>query len=161
MSEGVLHLLILVLAANSAPVLLARLMGSTGARPIDGGRLFADGRRILGNSKTWRGLVGAILTSALLGSLLGYTLGVGMVVGATAMLGDMLSSFTKRRIGLESSAQAPLLDQVPESLFPALALREVFALSWLDIGVITLTFILLEVIFSKLFYYLGVRKRPY
>lgn len=161
MSDGAFHLLLLVLAANSAPVLMARIMGQIGTWPIDAGRSFLDGRRILGASKTWRGLAAALVASATLSTLLGYGFSSGLVAATAAMFGDMLSSFIKRRLKLESSAQAPLLDQVPESLFPALALRHTFELGWLDIGLVTLTFILLEVIFSRIFFYLGVRKRPY
>jgi hypothetical protein len=52
---------------------------------------------------------------------LGWTIGV--VVGSMAMLGDLFSSFVKRRLNLPPSSRATFLDQVPESLFPLLASR--------------------------------------
>lgn len=161
MSEGVAELLILVVAANSTPVLLARILGPRWAFPVDAGRRFIDGRRLLGDSKTWRGIAGAVAVTALLAPLLGYDALTGAIAGALAMLGDALSSFSKRRLGLQSSAQAPLLDQVPESLLPAIVLRAEFALSWLDVALVSIIFLVIEVVFSKVFYYLGVRKRPY
>ena len=39
-------------------------------RPIDGGRRLSDGHRILGDGKTWNGLIGAIVGAGLVGSLL-------------------------------------------------------------------------------------------
>ena len=36
-------------------------------KPIDGGRRLGDGNRILGDGKTWNGLIGAILLAGVLG----------------------------------------------------------------------------------------------
>ena len=41
-------------------------------------------------------------------------LGIGLLVAATAMAGDLLSSFLKRRLALAPSSQAIGLDQIPE-----------------------------------------------
>jgi len=78
-----------------------------------------------------------------------------------AMLGDMLSSFAKRRMALASSARAPALDQLPESAIPAIALKSVFGLDWLDVGLVVMAFVVLDVVFSVISYRLGIRKRPY
>jgi len=43
------------------------------------------------------------------------------MVALMAMLGDLFSSFLKRRMGLAPSCQAIGLDQIPESLLPMLA----------------------------------------
>lgn len=161
MSEGTFHLLILILVANGTPVLAARLMGGWAACPIDAGVTLWDGHPLFGHSKTWRGLILAAVVCAVVAPLLGYTFWIGLAAGLLAMSGDLLSSFSKRRLGLKSSAQAPLLDQIPEALLPAICLKGNFAISWLEIGAITVAFIFLEVIFSIIFYYLGVRKRPY
>jgi hypothetical protein len=45
----------------------------------------------------------------------------GALAGVSAMAGDCLSSFVKRRLALEASSMSLGLDQVPESLFPAIA----------------------------------------
>lgn len=161
MPVAFLHLLILLIAANSAPILLTRVMGNTLAQPIDFGVCLKDGRRLLGASKTWRGLIGAIVVCTAVAPMLGHSAMLGAWAGALAMLGDLLSSFTKRRMGFISSARAPLLDQIPESALPAWVLKPAFNLSWLDVALITLLFLILEVIFSKLCYRLGIRKEPY
>ena len=161
MSTASIHLLILVIVANSAPVLLTYCLGDRFARPIDGGLIFFDGRPLFGSSKTWRGLIGAALSCAIVAPLLGYSVITGILAGGLAMLGDLLSSFTKRRVGLTSSAQAPLLDQIPEAIIPAIVLKSVFMLTWRDIVALTAFFIFLEIIFSVIFYQLGIRKKPY
>lgn len=106
-----------VYMANASAVLVG------GGTPIDFGKTWRrDGRRILGEGKTWRGL--------LTGTFLGMTLGFGLAVGASylstseygflnltnfegfplmipllfslcfgALLGDIIESFFKRRIG--------------------------------------------------------------
>jgi len=161
MSVALLHLLILVSVANSVPIILARLMGDTFAQPVDFGKCFVDGRPMLGQSKTWRGVIGAVACCALLALPLGYPVIVGASAGALAMLGDMLSSFAKRRMALASSARAPALDQLPESAIPAIALKSVFGLDWLDVGLVVMAFVVLDVVFSVISYRLGIRKRPY
>lgn len=153
--------LLLIITANSTPVVLARLLKDRAAWPIDGNWHLRDGHPLFGPSKTWRGLLGAVLACAILAPLLGSSVLVGAAAGALAMTGDMLSSFTKRRLGLASSSRASLIDQIPESLLPALVLQPVFQLSVLGIAEIVLTFIILEMVFSVIFFRLGLRKRPY
>lgn len=156
-----LDLLLLILAANGVPVLLARCLGSTFAYPIDGARNFYDQRPILGRSKTWRGLISAIVACGLLAPLLGYSAAVGAMAGLTSMLGDLISSFIKRRLKLAPSARALLLDQLPEALLPALILYNTFIMHWLEIVYLAVSFFILEQFLSIIFYHLGVRKQPY
>jgi CDP-diglyceride synthetase len=113
--------LILISAANGAPVLFARLLGTRFARPIDGGIVLRDGHPLLGRSKTWRGLAAAVVFTACAAVLISLPWQAGALAGASAVAGDCLSSFVKRRFGLEPSSMTLGLDQVPESLFPAVA----------------------------------------
>lgn len=154
-------LLLLILMANGAPVLSARLCGNRGGRPLDGGWILADGHRLLGDSKTWRGVLAAVLATGLGALLLNWPVGVGMIMGLAAMLGDVLSSFIKRRLGLDSSSRAVGLDQIPEALLPLLAVAETFVLDGRTIAMIVVGFAVLELTLSPLFYWLGIRKRPY
>lgn len=156
-----LDLLLLVLAANSAPVILTRCLGNSFACPIDGNTLFLDQRPVLGPSKTWRGLLGAITICSLLAPLLGYSLIIGALVGMTSMLGDLCSSFIKRRLKLPSSTRALLIDQLPEALLPAILLHHHFKLTAVDFIYLAITFFILELVLSKIFFHLGVRKHPY
>jgi CDP-diglyceride synthetase len=155
------ELLLLIVIANGAPVIAARIFGEWGAYPLDGGRVLADGHRLLGHSKTWRGILAATLATSVSAALLGWPAQVGVTVGVTAMLGDVLSSFTKRRLGKVSSSMALGLDQIPESLLPLLTVMETFDLSGSAVAWTVVGFTVLELALSPIFYWLGVRNRPY
>lgn len=154
-------LLLLLLVANGAPVLAWDLWKDTWAHPVDGGIRLVDGRRLLGNAKTWRGIVASLLATTLAAKILGLTPETGLQMAAMAMAGDLFSSFLKRRLGIEDSGQAPGLDQIPESLLPLLVIRSPMGLSWPNILLLVALFFLLEVSLSPLLYRLGIRKRPY
>ncbi len=77
------------------------------------------------------------------------------------MLGDLLSSFFKRRMRLRPSAMALGLDQVPESLLPLMACAPLLDLTWTQVLLLTLVFVVLEIILSRVAYYFGIRKQPY
>jgi len=151
--------LLLVFAANAAPVILHRLIGVTAA--LDGGRTLADGRPLFGPSKTRAGLVAGMLAPALISSVTGFGLLLGLIVGLLAMAGDLLASFIKRRMGLASEAQAIGLDQLPESLLPAIGASMLLPLGWADILAVGFGFMILEMLLSPLLHRLGLRKHPY
>ncbi len=141
-------LLGLVVLANALPALLGLLLGP--ARPLDGGRyLSLDGRPLLGSSKTWRGLVASLVGTAMGALGLGLPWALGLEVAAGAMLGDLAASFIKRRLGRPPSASVPLLDQVPESLLPALAVKAQLALGWPDVLVLILAFIVIDIVLTQ------------
>jgi CDP-2,3-bis-(O-geranylgeranyl)-sn-glycerol synthase len=77
------------------------------------------------------------------------------------MLGDALSSFAKRRLGLEPGDRAIGLDQVPESLLPLLALMGPYGLDWLDLASLVLAFTLFSLLVSRVLYSFKLRKRPH
>lgn len=52
-------------ATNASMVIFGR-----NGTPIDGGRNFLDGERILGNGKTWQGLIGGVITGTITGIIL-------------------------------------------------------------------------------------------
>ncbi|MDH7517113.1 MAG: CDP-2,3-bis-(O-geranylgeranyl)-sn-glycerol synthase [Candidatus Thermoplasmatota archaeon] len=130
--EIILQALWLILPAyiaNGSAVLVG------GGRPVDFGKNWRDGRRILGDGKTWRGLFA--------GAFVGMTGGFGLAVAAKyiamsdfaflnisdfegfplmipiifslcfgALLGDMVESFFKRRIGKERGQDWFVFDQL-------------------------------------------------
>jgi len=159
--ELIVKFLLLLAIANGAPVLAKRLMGGFLATPLDGGRTFLDGRPLLGASKTVRGILLSLIATALLAPLLGFAWTAGLLVGATAMAGDLLSSFVKRRMGLAPSARAFALDQIPESLLPALACMHLLALTPADVVAIAAVFWGVSVVLSRLLYKIKLRDRPY
>lgn len=104
--------------ANAAPVLFG------GGRPLDGGRLWRDGRPILGGHKTLRGVLSALILGTLTGlaqtyisqnipiDLPGFSSYIGLLQSLGAILGDLSTSFLKRRLGLKPGSMLPLLDQL-------------------------------------------------
>jgi CDP-2,3-bis-(O-geranylgeranyl)-sn-glycerol synthase len=118
-----------IYVANASAVIVG------GGIPIDFGRTWRDKRRILGDGKTWRGL--------LAGTFLGMTAGFGLVVGAKylnangysylgltdfegfpfmipilfslcfgALFGDIVESFFKRRVGKDRGQDWVPFDQL-------------------------------------------------
>lgn len=156
-----LRLLVLLAAANSAPILAKRWLGERWSAPIDGGRRFLDGRPWLGASKTWRGLIAAVLAAALAAALLGLPPLAGALLGAGAMGGDALSSFVKRRLGVPPSGRATGLDQVPEALLGLLAARAMLAVDLVSVLAVTLAFFVLEIPAARWSFRFGWRDRPY
>lgn len=109
-------------AANPTAVLFG------GGRPVDGGRVCRDGRRMLGDGKTWPGTFGGIMCGIMLGLLAsaiawGFSieslqfgeplaaLWACILLATGSMAGDMLGSFIKRRGGRARGAKTPILDQ--------------------------------------------------
>ncbi|MDO3720964.1 CDP-archaeol synthase [Marinobacter sp. chi1] len=156
-----LELFVMLVLANGAPVVAARLFRRKWAAPVDGGRLWSDGRRVLGKSKTWRGLAAGSLSCALFSWAVGLGFMFGLLFGALGLLGDLLSSFTKRRMGLDSSARAVGLDQVPESLLPMILAVFWGLATWWGLVVLVLIFTVANILFSPLLYQLGIRRHPH
>jgi CDP-diglyceride synthetase len=157
----VVQSLLLLTLANGTPVIAKKVFGIRLAFPLDGGMLFLDGRPLLGPSKTVRGLVVSLAATAGIAPLLGVSFATGALVAAFAMTGDLFSSFVKRRLGLQPSAQAIGLDQIPESLFPLLACQEMLLLTITDVAASVVIFLVGELIISRLLYTLRLRDQPY
>ena len=111
-----------------------------------------DGHPLLGRSKTWRGLAAAILLAACVAVLIGLPWQLGALTAASAMAGNSLSSFVKRRFGLEPSSMTLGLDQVPESLLPAIACSAHLPLGPIDVLAIVLVFSVGELAMSRFFF---------
>jgi CDP-2,3-bis-(O-geranylgeranyl)-sn-glycerol synthase len=132
--EVILQSLWLILPAYIANG-CAALLG--GGKPIDFGKTYKDGKRILGDGKTWRGLI--------MGTLFGLIGGFGLSVAAKtiapteynfigfesldymgfpfmiplvfsicfgALIGDLIESFFKRRRGIERGKDWIPFDQL-------------------------------------------------
>jgi CDP-2,3-bis-(O-geranylgeranyl)-sn-glycerol synthase len=143
-----LQLLALVVWANGVPVLARLLLGPRFAYPLDGGGLFRDGRPWLGASKTWRGLGAALLTTPLLAVLLGLPWFLGLIAALGAMSGDLLASFIKRRLGRQPSEAVLFLDEIPESLFPAILLTPALDLSASGVVILVIAFALIDLLLT-------------
>jgi CDP-2,3-bis-(O-geranylgeranyl)-sn-glycerol synthase len=155
------QLLILLVVANGTPIIVERILGTSLAFPIDGGRTLADGRPVFGSSKTVRGFILSILTTPLVAPLIGLDWKIGALVALMAMSGDLVSSFVKRRMGRPPSSRAIGLDQVPESLLPLLACTLFLPLGFLDVMVTVTLFFIGELALSRVLFKLHIRNRPY
>jgi hypothetical protein len=102
--------LVLIGTANFAPIVAKELLEDAFDTPLDGGRTLRDGQPIFGASKTIRGAAASVACTTLLAPLVGLEWMDGAAIAAASMLGDLLSSFTKRRLRLRVHAQAFGLD---------------------------------------------------
>lgn len=153
------ELLVLLAAANGAPILARNAFGEHFAWPLDCGQRAPDGRPLLGPSKTWRGVAAAALTTAAVGAGFGLPLWTGGAFGLCSMAGDVFSSLCKRRMGVASSDSVLVLDQVPEALLPLVVFRSRWALGVWDILAITALFFVMEIAASEILFRLRIRKR--
>jgi CDP-diglyceride synthetase len=159
--KSIITALIFIGTANSAPVIARKLFGTHFSQPVDGGMLLNDMQPLLGSSKTWRGVVAAILCSAAIAPLMGLPALLGAGFGALSIGADLLASFTKRRLGYAPSSRARLLDVFPEALLPVLVFQSALGLDMGDIVITVLLFFVLEASISPLLYRWHIRNRPY
>lgn len=159
--NGVVASLALVLLVNAAPIMARWVLGGRASWALDGGRCAPDGRPWLGHAKTWRGVIAAVALGTLAAPAMGYSAALGTAFALLAMLGDLSSSWLKRRLGIPPSGRARGLDQIPEALLPLAVLRSHFDLSWWAVALEVLGFVALALLLSKVLYRLRLRKRPY
>lgn len=157
--------------ANGSPVVVVRLIGK--ATPMDLGAKAWDGRRILGDGKTFEGFFSGIALGSIVGLIL-IALGnpasyrsilEPLILSLGAMLGDILGSFIKRRLGLKRGQPAPGMDQLG---FVVCALIISFAIYGLPDWFDSLTVIILLLVTACLHlgtnylaYLLGLKSEPY
>ncbi|MFC7224551.1 CDP-2,3-bis-(O-geranylgeranyl)-sn-glycerol synthase [Halalkalicoccus sp. GCM10025322] len=153
-----------------------------GGRPIDGGRTLGD-RRILGDGKTWRGTILGTLVGVALAYLLNllrptvvsflgisfpvFPLAVMIALPLGAMLGDIVASFLKRRMGRKRGAALPGLDQLDFAVV-ALALSAAVAPGWFlsvfTVGLLIVILVvtpILHVVTNVLAYLFGLKHEPW
>ena len=99
--------------ANATPVLAG------GGTRMDFGRNFADGKRIFGNNKTFRGFFFGWGVGIMVGVIEGLVFGFqsfpiifSLLIPLGALLGDLTGAFIKRRIGIAPGGLLPIVDQV-------------------------------------------------
>src|SRR5664279_4305745 len=82
---AILQLMVLLTLANGAPVVATKIVGSHLALPLDFGSTFFDGRPLFGPSKTFRGIVVAVLAAAVGAPLMGLDPMVGITAAAAVI----------------------------------------------------------------------------
>jgi len=172
---NILQILLFILpayVANSTPVIFG------GGPPVDLNMRFIDGKRILGDGKTWRGLVAGLCFGSLTGLLeaqlcysavipsslcMNFT-ALGFVLSLGTMLGDLAGSFVKRRMGMKRGHPSLILDQLSFLLFATL-----LSLPYLPDGLLAVDSVVFLVVLTYLLHVLsnivanrlGLKKVPW
>jgi CDP-2,3-bis-(O-geranylgeranyl)-sn-glycerol synthase len=99
--------------ANGTPVLAG------GGPKMDFGKNFLDGKRILGNNKTFRGFFFGWSVGFMVGIAEGLVFGFSnfpvlfsVLIPLGALLGDLTGAFIKRRIDIAPGGILPVVDQI-------------------------------------------------
>ncbi len=136
-------ILILIIIANSVPPAAKSLFGKRYSLPIN--------EKLLGGHKTWRGVILSIFYTSFAAFILGFSVIAGILIAAGAMLGDIFSSYTKRRLGYKPGADVPGLDQVPESAIALLLLNFILPIQLAAAVLIIIFFIPAEILGTKFY----------
>lgn len=126
-----------------------------GGTPIDFGRTLADGKRVLGDGKTYRGFFGGVAAGICTGFFLLYmetVLGISVhtllsviLLASGALLGDLVKSFVKRRLGKDRGEKWPLADQY-DLVAGALVLTAACDPGWIVAHITPLVFVCILVV---------------
>jgi CDP-2,3-bis-(O-geranylgeranyl)-sn-glycerol synthase len=153
-----------------------------GGTPLDRGRILHDGKRFLGDGKTFRGTFAGTLCGLLAGLLqnqiapvLGLpSFGSGyeqffilLSLSLGAMLGDIVAAFFKRRMGLQRGAPLFIIDQL-DFVLGAWLMSLLIAPDWF-IQHFTFTIILVVLIMTPILhrvtniigYRMGAKREPW
>ena len=151
-----------------------------GGFPVDGKRNFTDGRRILGDGKTYRGFGCGVLAGLAIGlvqifctdlfhltCLPAHTFITITALSTGALLGDMAKSFFKRRFGKERGERWFLADQY-DLVAGSLLLLLLVSPGWVFVNITLPVFILILIITPVLHrlvniigYNIGVKDVPW
>ncbi len=140
--ETTFRVIIFFFLVNSLPVLAQVVLGERLKYPVDGGILWLDKKPLLGQNKTLRGIVISIAGGTAACGLLGQPWWIGGVAATLSMVGDLTSSFIKRRMNVPSGNDLFPHDHILESLFPVLFLTPFLQLSLIQVIISVVCFIL-------------------
>ncbi len=155
-----------------------------GGKPIDFGKNFLDGKRLLGDGKTFRGFIFGVLGGIFIANLqylieivanvkiysvLNYTSFVlfASTLAVGSLLGDMFGSFIKRRLNIERGKPVPLLDQLDFLVFSlglALLIFPDYFKSIFTTSIIIIAFVItpiLHFLTNFIAYKLGLKEVPW
>src|SRR5687768_13222929 len=157
----ILQLTVLLAVANGTPVVAKRIFGDRFSYPMDAGLALNDGRRLFGPSKTVRGVLFSVVVTSIGSALIGLGPAMGALISVTAMIGDLISSFIKRRLNFPTSSRATGLDQVPESARPRPPAQKCVVLRGLDMAPTVARFVIAERALARLLRPPHIRDEPY
>lgn len=179
-----LYLILPLLVAGAVHALVIKKNLLPGlARPLDFGRSFR-GARVLGENKTWRGVVlmSTVAVTVVLGQslLYGYEpfrslsivdysetswLALGVALGLSYSLSELPNSFLKRRLGIppggvsrSRAAVQYVVDQADSAVGGTLALALFIGLGW-DLALVFALGFVLHAGMDQLFFLFAVKRR--
>lgn len=151
------------LAANAAPVLIARF-------PFFHRIRYPLWEAGLGKNKTWAGLLGGIAAGVLVGFLqitltpwgreFGYEQWIlwSALIAFGALLGDAVKSYCKRRIGIPPGGAWPVIDGIDYVLGALIVGLPLFVPSWQVAVALLIAGPILSLIANVCSYALGLKK---
>jgi len=159
--------------ANAFPVIFG------GGLAIDIGRKFSDGKPIFGSHKTFRGFIAGLIagvftslvqTIVLQSKMLSdfvlpfeFNVLVGSMIALGALMGDLVHSFVKRRLGLVEGSPLPVADQL-DFVLGAILFFLLVSLSPPPLFTVVLVLVItppIHLLTNFLAYLLGVKKTPW
>ena len=134
--------------------------------PMDGGKTLKDGKRILGDNKTWKGFFGMILLTALAAQVVWiqafqYSFLCGAWLGLAYALFELPNSFFKRRLSIQPGKNGGVVqtffDQADSVFGYVLFLPLIYPLTWLEAGAILLLGIATHYLFNVALFFVKLR----
>lgn len=148
--------------ANSVPVL------ARGKHPVDFGVSMPDGRRVLGDGKTFEGILFGLIFGTLAGIVGGILLGelyyfafLSCVLAFGALVGDMIGAFVKRRLNIPRGAPAPVLDQLDFVVGALLFVWPFYPLVWEQALFVLIVTPPIHLFTNFMAYKLGLKPNPW
>ncbi len=157
--------------ANLAPVIANKIpILNQWKTPIDFG-IMLNGKRLLGDNKTWRGLVFGILVGAVTGWLTYQYISdvavqqlshfwIGGLLGGGALFGDSLESFFKRQLNIPSGSSWFPYDQIDYVLGAILFSLPIVRFSVLDYFSVIGFYFLAHLLTSFIGFKLKLKDKP-
>lgn len=166
--------------ANASPIFAAKVSSGKWSAPIDFGRTY-KGKRVLGDHKTWRGLIVGIVMATLTLWLQQYlvrhfgwaraitvkvdyrtvpVLLLGPAFGIGALGGDAIESFFKRQLNRPPGSGWFPFDQTDYIIGGAIASSPFVRLSVEEFILLLLIWLIMHVVASYIGFLLGLKERP-
>jgi len=135
----IFNVLVFLVLSGSAPVasqgvsIISRKFNINLQHPIDFNKKFIDKKPILGKGKTLEGSIAGIIAPVILSLFLGIDIYLAFLIGLGAVLGDIVESFIKRRLGIERGEDWLPWDAI-DWIVGAIAVAQLWNyLSWIEL----------------------------
>lgn len=128
-------------------------------KPIDFGKNFFDGKRMLGDSTTFPGIFVALIVGLTVGWVFYKSFIAGPIIGTCTYLGHAFGSFIKRGAGIEDHKFLPIIDHSDYIILNGIIWMLLGLLSFKIFLISWITTLIVHPIFCYLGYKLGIRTR--